>query len=70
MLNNRRSRHSCSTWTARCSIPSSPPSGSGITGQNVIPLTQHEIETQHGALASYEGVTVVVNAEGLGLVQN
>lgn len=30
-------------------------------------LTQHEIETQHGTLASYEGVRVVGDAEGLKL---
>lgn len=40
-------------------------------GASVMVITathEHEIETQHGRLASYEGVTVVVDAGGLGLV--
>ncbi|MCD5972447.1 hypothetical protein KDX24_14430 [Pseudomonas sp. CDFA 550] len=36
---------------------------------NVMALTQHEIETTHATLASYKGVTVVVDAEGLGLIR-
>ncbi|MCD5972445.1 HAD-IA family hydrolase [Pseudomonas quasicaspiana] len=41
-------------------------------GATVVVITathEHEIETQHGTLASYEGVTVVVDAEGLGLMR-
>lgn len=42
-------------------------------GASVVVITAthaHEIETQHGTLASYEGVTAVVDAEGLGLIRN
>ncbi|RMQ98828.1 hypothetical protein ALP94_01218 [Pseudomonas savastanoi pv. glycinea] len=41
-------------------------------GASVVVITathEHEMETQHGTLASYEGVTVVVDAEGLGLIR-
>lgn len=42
-------------------------------GASVMVITtthEHEIDTQHATLASYEGVSVVVDAEGLGLVRN
>lgn len=42
-------------------------------GASVMVITathEHEMDTPHGTLASYEGVTVVVDAEGLGLIRN
>ena len=41
-------------------------------GASVVVITathQHEMQTRHPALASYEGVEVVMDAEGLGLVR-
>lgn len=42
-------------------------------GASVMVITathEHEMDTPYGTLASYEGVTVVVDAEGLGLIRN
>jgi sugar-phosphatase len=42
-------------------------------GASVMVITathEHEMDTPHGKLASYEGVTVVVDAQGLSLVRN
>jgi sugar-phosphatase len=41
-------------------------------GASVVVITathEHEMDTQHGTLASYEGVRVVVDAKGLGLIR-